>query len=279
MTARRPEGSSRGSSDRARGDADGAREEVGAELRAARERAGLTQAQAARELGVAQTSVSALERGLYLPDPDIWTRLVASYGVGADHADALWTQVRAARTLRGAAAGDGSDTWPLDPSSCSRRTWCGEVRRRHRLTRNELAVRLGVTPNAVAKLEQDTVVLPRAVKDPRALRGLARLGATSETALRAAWQAAEVEGIEHLLGCEGEELVTAARDAIELLRWLLATGRTQSDIAAACGVSRPAVSQWLTGQTTPSTQRLTGLSNLLEVDPAVLQRARPASSR
>jgi transcriptional regulator with XRE-family HTH domain len=242
---------------------------VGARLREARHAAGRSQAQAAAELRLAQTSVSALERGLYLPDGIIWARLVEAYDLDEDTAAALWDEVRAARRLRGAAAGGAEDasSWPLDPTACSRRAWCGAVRRYHRLTRAELAAHLGVTAGAVAKLEADTGPLPSAVKPPSVLRALAALGGTDERTLRVAWQADAVVGIEHLLQLDGTQVPAAAADVVEVLRWLLATGHTQSELAAACGVSRPAVHQWLSGQTHPAPERLAGLTALLGVDP------------
>jgi transcriptional regulator with XRE-family HTH domain len=242
---------------------------VGARLREARHAAGLSQAQAAGQLRLAQTSVSALERGLYLPDETTWSRLVDAYDLDDDTASALCDAVRAARRLRGAAAGpEEGASWPLDPAARSRREWCGAVRRHHRLTRADLASRLGVTSSVVAKLEADTGPLPAAVKPPAVLRVLATLGETDERALRLAWQGAEVSGIEHLLGLDGTEVPAAADDVVEVLRWLLVTGHTQSEVAAACGVSRPAVHQWLSGQTHPAPERLAGLRSLLGVDPA-----------
>jgi transcriptional regulator with XRE-family HTH domain len=250
------------------------REAVGAELREARGGAGLSQTTAARRLGIAQTSVSALERGLYLPDEALWDRLVAAYGIPAELAEGLWARIRAARRLRGAAAAGSTAAWPVAPATCSRRGWCGQLRRHHRLTRNELAAELGVPANAVAKLEQDDLPLPLPLKSPAVLRRLAGLGDTDEAALRTAWQAAEIDGLDHLIGLDGEELVAAARDAVELLRWLLATGRTQTELATACGVSRPAVSQWLSRRTAPTPAKLRGLGALLLVPPAALERLR-----
>jgi transcriptional regulator with XRE-family HTH domain len=241
---------------------------VGAQLRAARHAAGRSQAQAAGELRLAQTSVSALERGLYLPDEVTWSRLVVAYDLDDDTAAALWAEVRAARRLRGAAAGpEEGAPWPLDPAACSRREWCGALRRHHQLTRAELAAHLGVTSGVVAKLEADDVPLPSAVKPPSVLRALAALGEHDERALRLAWQPEEVAGIEHLLGLDGTEVPAAAASVVEMLRWLLATGHTQTDLAGACGVSRPAVSQWLSGRTEPAPERLARLVTLLGVDP------------
>jgi transcriptional regulator with XRE-family HTH domain len=241
---------------------------VGAQLREARHAAGLSQAQAAGKLRLAQTSVSALERGLYLPDETTWSRLIDAYDLDDDTAVALWAEVRAARRLRGAAAGpEEATSWPLEPAACSRREWCGAVRRHHRLTRADLAARLGVPSGAVAKLEADTGPLPSPIKQPVALRVLATLGETDERALRLAWQGEEVVGIEHLLGLVGTEVPAATDDVVEVLRWLLVTGHTQSEVAAACGVSRPAVHQWLSGQTRPVPERLAGLTSLLGVDP------------
>jgi transcriptional regulator with XRE-family HTH domain len=240
---------------------------VGGRLREARHAAGLSQAQAAGELRLAQTSVSALERGVYLPDEATWSRLVEVYDLDEDTATVLWAEIRAARRLRGAAAGHPEDAGPPDPTTCSRRVWCGAVRRHHRLTRAELATHLGVGSSAVAKLEADTGPLPSTVKPPAVLRALATLGTTDERTLRVAWQGEEVIGIEHLLGLDGREVPAAAADAVEVLRWLLATGHTQSELAAACGVSRPAVHQWLSGRTHPTPERLAGLTSLLGVDP------------
>jgi transcriptional regulator with XRE-family HTH domain len=248
---------------------------VGARLRDARHTAGLSQAQAAGELRLAQTSVSALERGLYLPDETTWSRLVEAYELDDDTAAALWDEVRAARRLRGAAAGGPEDAGPPDPTACSRRAWCGAVRRHHRLTRAELAEHLGVTDGAVAKLEAEAGPLPSAVKPPTVLRALAALGGTDERTLRVAWQPEEVAGIEHLLGLDGAQVPAAAAEPGELLRWLLATGHTQAELAEACGVSRPAVSQWLSGRTHPAPARLAGLTSLLGVAPGRAGR-RPA---
>jgi transcriptional regulator with XRE-family HTH domain len=242
---------------------------VGAQLRAARHAAGRSQAQAAGELRLAQTSVSALERGLYLPDEVTWARLAMAYDLDEETSAELWDEVRAARRLRGAAAGGPDDTasWPADPATCSRREWCGAVRRHHRLTRGELATRIGVTSGAATKLETDDVPLPSAVKSSAALRALASLGETDERTLRLAWQPDEVAGIEHLLGLDATEVPAAAAEVVEVLRWLLAAGHTQSELAAACGVSRPAVNQWLSGRTHPAPERLAGLAALLGVDP------------
>jgi transcriptional regulator with XRE-family HTH domain len=255
--------------------AEAGRARVGAGLRAARRRARLTQTEVARDLGIAQTSVSALERGVYLPDEATWQRLVATYELPGPEADELRRLAREARPLRGAAASARSSTpWPVDPASASRRAWCGAVRRHHRLTRAELAERIGVPPGAVAKLEQDDAAMPTACKAPSALRRLADLGETTEAALRGAWQPADVVGLEHLIGMEPPELVAAAEDLIELLRWLLASGWTQVDVAGACGVSRPAVSQWLSHRTAPAPATLRGLAAALDVEPGSLERLR-----
>jgi transcriptional regulator with XRE-family HTH domain len=252
-----------------------ARRAVGDELRATRRGAGLTQTEAARALGLAQTSVSAMERGVYLPDETTWRRLVETYAMPPGPAGDLWERIRTARTLRGAAAtGEAVDGWPVDPARLARRAWCGALRRHHRLTRNELAERLGVPVGAVAKLEQDDRPLPAALRTPATLRALAALGDTDELALRVAWQPEEIGGIEHLVGLEGADLVAAAGDVVSLLRWLLATGRTQAQIAAVCGVSRPAVSQWLTRRTGPAEGKLDGLAVELGVDEAALEALR-----
>jgi transcriptional regulator with XRE-family HTH domain len=241
---------------------------IGARLREARHGAGLSQAQAARALRLAQTSVSALERGRYLPDEPTWSRLTEVYDLDADEAATLWAEVRAARRLRGAAAGaEDREAWPVDPASCSRRDWCGAVRRRHRLTRAELAARLGVSEGAAAKLEQETAALPTAVKAVAVLRELATLGGADERALRSAWQPDEVAGIEHLLGLDAAQVLAAAEDVVQVVRWALLVGHTQSEIADACGVSRPAVHQWLAGQTVPTTARIGALARLLDADP------------
>jgi transcriptional regulator with XRE-family HTH domain len=248
-----------------------ARRAVGEELRATRRGAGLTQTEAARALGLAQTSVSAMERGVYLPDETTWRHLVEIYALPSELAGDLWARIRRARSLRGAAAtGEAVDGWPHDPARLTRRAWCGALRRHHRLTRNELAERLGVPAGAVAKLEQDDRPLPAAIRKPATLRELAALGDTDELALRAAWQPEEISGLERLVGLEGAELVAAAGDVVSLLRWLLATGWTQARIAAVCGVSRPAVSQWLTRSTGPADGKLDGLAVELGVDEEAL---------
>jgi transcriptional regulator with XRE-family HTH domain len=240
---------------------------VGDLLRGARLAAGLSQKQVARALEMAQTSISALERGRYRPDEATWARLVDLYGIDDDRAAAIWARVRRARPLRGAAGSAGaSGPWPVDPASCSRREWCGQLRSRHGLTRAELAADLGVPERAVTSLERDASPLPAALKPPRVLQRLAVLGGTDEATLRTAWQADEVDGIEHLTGLEGDELVRAAVDAGSLLRWLVATGWTQAEIGTACGVSRPAVNQWLNGRTTPAAGKLAGLAGPLGAD-------------
>jgi transcriptional regulator with XRE-family HTH domain len=247
------------------------RRAVGDELRAARRGAELTQTEAARALELAQTSVSAMERGVYLPDETTWRRLVELYAIPPGPADSLGERIRAARTLRGAAAaGEGPEGWPVDPGRVTRRAWCGALRRHHRLTRSELADHLAVPGGAVTKLEDDDRALPTVVQTPPVLRELAALGDTDELALRVAWQPEDIRGLEDLVGLEGAELVEAAGDVVTLLRWLLATGWTQAGIAAVCGVSRPAVSQWLTRKTTPADGKLGGLALELGVDEEAL---------
>jgi transcriptional regulator with XRE-family HTH domain len=268
-----------GSDDRRTGEVGQAsatgRRAVGDELRAARRGAGLTQTEAAGALGLAQTSVSAMERGVYLPDAATWRRLVEVYAMPSEPAGELWERIRTARTLRGAAAtGAAVDGWPVDPARLPRRAWCGALRRHHRLTRDELAARLGVPTGAVVKLEQDEGPLPTALQTPTALRELAVLGDTDELALRVAWQPEEISGIEHLVGHEGAELAAAAGDIVSLLRWLLATGWTQARIATVCGVSRPAVSQWLTRSTAPAEGTLDGLAVELGVEEEALDALR-----
>jgi transcriptional regulator with XRE-family HTH domain len=83
-----------------------------------------------------------------------------------------------------------------------------------------------------------------------------------------------VAGLEHLIGLEAPELVASAQDLLELLRWLLATGWTQADVAGACGVSRPAVSQWLSHRTAPAPGTLRGLAAALDVEPDAVERLR-----
>jgi transcriptional regulator with XRE-family HTH domain len=248
---------------------------VGDLLRGARRAAGLSQAQVARALEMAQTSISALERGRYLPDDATWARLVDLYGIEDDRAAEIWARIRQARPLRGAAASAGAaGPWPVDPTSCSRREWCGQLRSRHGLTRAELAVHLGVPERAVTSLERDASPLPAALKPPAVLQRLAELGATDEATLRRAWQPDEVGGIEHLSGLVGDELVRGAADAGALLRWLVATGWTQAEIGTACGVSRPAVNQWLSGRTTPAPGKLAGLAGPLGADASSLAALR-----
>jgi transcriptional regulator with XRE-family HTH domain len=240
------------------------RTEVGTVLTAARRSAGLTQAEVARRLGIAQTSVSALERGVYLPDEELWRRYVELYGLGREEAAELGGWVRAARTLGGAAADAEPDApWPLDPASCSRVGWVGRLRAHHRLTRSELAAHLGVPVKTVVTLEHDGSPLPPALQAPAVLRSLAALGGADELALRTAWQPDEIDGLEHLVGLEGGGLVAACADADTLLRWLVASGWTRAAIAAECGVARPAVSQWLAGRTTPEPGKLAGLAAAL----------------
>jgi transcriptional regulator with XRE-family HTH domain len=237
---------------------------VGTVLAAARRAAGLTQTEAARRLGIAQTSVSALERGVYLPDEELWRRHVELYGLPREEAAELWGWVRAARSLGGAAAdAEPAAPWPLDPASCSRAAWVGRLRSHHRLTRSELAAHLGVPVKTVVTLERGGSPLPAALQAPAALRSLADLGGTDELTLRTAWQPDEIDGLEHLVGLEGGELVAACAEAETLLRWLLASGWTRAAIATECGVSRPAVSQWLAGRTTPGPGKLVGLAAAL----------------
>jgi transcriptional regulator with XRE-family HTH domain len=256
-------------------DRSGRRRAVGAQLRAARRGAGLTQTEAARALGLAQTSVSALERGVYLPDEATWSGLVELYALPSEIAGALWQRIREARTLRGA-AGTGEEVvgWPVDPTRLTRRAWSGALRRHRRLTRSKLAEHLGVPVGAIVKLEQDDRPLPAALQAPTTLRELAALGETDEFALRVAWQPEEISGIEGLVGLEGPELVAAAGDVVSLLRWLLATGWTQARIATVCGVSRPAVSQWLTRSTAPAEGTLDGLAVELGVEEEALDALR-----
>jgi transcriptional regulator with XRE-family HTH domain len=237
------------------------RTEVGTVLAAGRRSAGLTQTEAARRLGIAQTSVSALERGVYLPDDELWRRHVELYGLDRADAAALWGRVRPVRSLGGAAADTAPDgPWPVDPATCSRAAWVGRLRSHHRLTRAELAAHLGVPVKAVVTLERDGSPLPTSLQAPAALRSIGALGGTDELALRTAWQPDEVVGLEHLVGLEAGAVVAGCGEAITLLRWLVATGWTRAAIAAECGVSRPAVSQWLTGRTTPAPGQLAGLA-------------------
>jgi transcriptional regulator with XRE-family HTH domain len=249
---------------------------LGELLRAARRAAGRTQAEAARELGVAQTSVSAMERGRFVPDVATWDRLVTWYAADDEVADRGRELIRAARGLRGAAAtgtaATGGGEWPPDPATCSRRAWCGAVRRHHGLTRAELAARLGVGSKAIATLESPDGGFPAALRPPSVLGVLAELGGTTERALRAAWQPDEVAGIERLVGGTGREVVARAADVGEVLRWLVLTGVTQTEVADACGVSRPAVHQWLSGATTPAVGRLGALADRLGVTPEELAR-------
>jgi transcriptional regulator with XRE-family HTH domain len=227
----------------------------------------MTQAEVARRLGIAQTSVSALERGVYLPDEELWRRQVELYDLDREEAAGMWARIRAARTLGGAAAASAPDRrWPLEPASCTRPVWVGSLRSHHHLTRSELAAQLGVPVKAIAALERTGSPLPAALKVPAPLRALAALGGTDELALRTAWQPDEVDGIEHLVGLEGRELATACGDATALLRWLVVTGWSRAAIAVECGVSRPAVSQWLSGRTTPAPGQLGGLAAALGAD-------------
>jgi transcriptional regulator with XRE-family HTH domain len=244
---------------------------VGDVLREARHAAGLTQVEVARALGVAQTSVSALERGLYAPDEATWGRLADLYAVEPRKAETVLARIRTSHRLRGAAADtDPAADWPVDPAACSRPGWVGSLRARYDLTRAQLAARLAVPPGSITALEQADRPLPTAAKSPTVLRRLAALGDTDEAALRTAWQPDEIRGLEHLVGRDGEALVRAVDTGVDLIRWLLVVGWTQAEVAAACGVSRPAVSQWLSGRTTPAAGKLTGLADVLGVDEASL---------
>jgi transcriptional regulator with XRE-family HTH domain len=245
-------------------------------LRAARQAAGRSQTDAAATLGVAQTTVSAMERGIFAPDEPTWELLVACYGLDEEVAARGRTLLRTARGLRGAAAsvpaGAAAAGWPPDPSAATRRAWCGAVRRHHGLTRAALATHLGVGQKAIATLEADGTGFPAALRPSPVLAALAQLGETTELALRRAWQPDEVAGVEHLVGRTGSEVAAEAASVGEVLRWLLLTGVTQTEVADACGVSRPAVHQWLTGATAPTADRLEGLATLLGVRSAELLR-------
>jgi transcriptional regulator with XRE-family HTH domain len=245
-------------------------QELGGWLRAARERAGRSQSELARVLGVAQTSVSAIERGVYAPNAATFAAMADACGVDAEEAARLWSARLTPTKLRGPAA--ATVVAVPDPAGVSRRAWVGAVRARHGFTRRALAAQLGVPERAVAGLEREDAALPGACQHPDVLASLAVLGGTDELALRRAWQPEEVTGLEHLVGRDVRAVVATAGDLREVLRWLLLTGWTQASVAAAAGVSRPAVHHWLAGTTSPSTQRLDRMATALRVPAQELRR-------
>jgi transcriptional regulator with XRE-family HTH domain len=236
---------------------------LGAEVRRLRTSLGWSQGELAERAGIAQTTVSAVERGRSALDDERWAALVEVFTQAGRDVEGLAAQRPAVRHLRGAAQRPAPQGWPLDPHTTPRATWVGAVRRHHGLRRDDLAARLGVTTRAVSGLEDPSAALPAAIRRPSALGALAALGGTDQATLRGAWQADEVDGVEHLLALGPREVAETARDELEILRWLLAVGRTQTEIARACGVSRPAVHQWVAGATRPSASARAALRGLL----------------
>lgn len=244
-------------------------------LRSAREEAGLNQTQVAAAIGAVQNSVSAFELGYYLPNDATWSKLVDLYGL--DPTDAAVARYQARRD-----AGNYPEValpWPLDPHGVPRPRWFRQLRAHLALDRGELADRIGVDRHVIQRVEQPERDLPRQLRAAVALRELAVVSMSSELALRQAWQGEEIAGVEHLVGLEGDELITAARSATEVLRILAARGFSLTEMGDACGVTREAVRQWVLGNTRPRATAFAGLSELLGVERAQLEELRTNEDR
>lgn len=231
-------------------------------LRAAREAAGLNQMQVAAATGSVQNSISAIELGHHLPNEELWSKLIELYGL--DPVEAAVARHQARRD-----AGTYPEValpWPLDPSLLPRPRWFRQLRAHLGLTRGELAERIGVEQYVIASSERPDTGLPRGMQDAGALRRLAEVSMSSELALRQAWQGEGINGLEHLVGLDGAELIEAANEAWEVFGMLSLQGVTFQAMGDACGVTREAVRQWVGRRGRPRDEAVLGLARLLGID-------------